>query len=172
MAEEKDRQQEEEIGTSPPKRRIKWVILAVLILVLSGGGFAAWTYLGKAGGEPGGKWILGGKTAESAKKQPVKVIYPLESFIVNLMEKQGAAKRYLKLTMALELDSDAGKVKAEKNQIQLQDTIIILLSSQGFEEIITLEGKLALKQELLSRVNQILGPGAVSRIYFTEFVVQ
>jgi flagellar protein FliL len=60
----------------------------------------------------------------------------------------------------------------DKHQIQLRDSIILLLSSQGFEEISTVEGKLGLKQELLSRVNQILGQGAVSRIYFTEFVVQ
>jgi flagellar basal body-associated protein FliL len=35
-----------------------------------------------------------------------------------------------------------------------------------------MEGKLALKQELLERMKQILGEGVVRRIYFTEFVIQ
>jgi flagellar basal body-associated protein FliL len=35
-----------------------------------------------------------------------------------------------------------------------------------------MEGKLELKQTLLSRMNQILGDGVVRRIFFTEFVVQ
>jgi flagellar basal body-associated protein FliL len=35
-----------------------------------------------------------------------------------------------------------------------------------------MEGKLELKQALLSRINQALGEGIVQRIYFTEFVVQ
>ncbi len=62
--------------------------------------------------------------------------------------------------------------KVETYKTQLKDTILMLLSSRSFEEISTVEGKLDLKQNLLARINQALGENVVSRIYFTEFVVQ
>jgi flagellar FliL protein len=59
-----------------------------------------------------------------------------------------------------------------EREVQLTDTIILLLSSQSFKEINSMEGKLYLKQSLLTRINQLLGGQIVRRIYFTEFVVQ
>lgn len=163
---------ETETTTAPPKRKAKWIVLIVLVLILGGGGFAAWSYLGIAkapqtqgGGDPD-------KTKTAATEETAREICPLDSFIVNLMDKSAATKRYLKVTMALEVGGEPSKAKVEKHKTQLRDTIILLLSSQGFQDISTVEGKLGLKQEVLARVNQILGPGTVSRIYFTEFVVQ
>ena len=60
----------------------------------------------------------------------------------------------------------------ETHKPQLKDTVLLLLSSHSFEEIRSVEGKIELKQALLSRINQVLGGGVVHRIYFTEFVVQ
>lgn len=171
MAEENQNQAAEK--ADPPAKGSKtWFILVVLILVLGGGGFAAWSYLGKAKPEQGQKAEATEKAREAARQEAAKEICPLDSFIVNLLDKSTAAKRYLKVTMALEVAGEPSKVKVEKYKTQLRDTIILLLSSQGFQDISTVEGKLGLKQEVLSRVNQILGPGTVSRIYFTEFVVQ
>ena len=78
----------------------------------------------------------------------------------------------IEFKMELEVASDEGRLKVEKYMPKLRDTILLLLSSLSFEEINTLEGKIALKQALLSRVNQILSKGVVQRIYFSEFVVQ
>jgi len=55
---------------------------------------------------------------------------------------------------------------------QIRDTILLLLSSQSYAEISSMEGKLELKQSLLVRINQLLGGKKVRRLYFTEFVVQ
>lgn len=174
MEEEKD-PAKEDVGKEGPKARkrsVKWIALILIVLLLGGGGYAAWLYLGKATLAKVQEEGNSGKEKD-AKKAPVpKVIFPLESFIVNLMEKSSTAKRYLKVTMALELDNEAAKARVEKQQLPLRDTIILLLSAQGLDDISTVEGKLGLKQEILSRVNQILGTGTVSRIYFSEFIVQ
>ena len=88
------------------------------------------------------------------------------------MDKQGVGKRYLKITMQLEVRKEEDKLLIENYNAQIRDTSLLLLSSQSLKEINTMEGKLELKQNLLSRMNQILGDGVVRRIYFTEFVVQ
>jgi flagellar protein FliL len=169
MAEEK--QTQEEVKGNPPSRgMMKWIALAVLVVVLGGGGFAGWSYLGKTKPEEGQKEQM--TTQKAKKEEAAKELCPLDSFIVNLMDKSIAGKRYLKVTLALEVGDEQSKLKVDKHKTQLRDTIILLLSSQGFQEVSTVEGKLGLKQEILSRVNQILGAGTASRIYFTEFVVQ
>jgi flagellar FliL protein len=88
------------------------------------------------------------------------------------MDKRGVGKRYLKITMELEVNKEEDKLLVENHNAQLRDTVLLLLSSQSLNEINTMEGKLELKQNLLSRMSQILGDGVVRRIYFTEFVVQ
>ena len=175
MAEEKaiqDKDKDKEKEKPPAGGKKKWMVLAVLILLLAGGGGAAWFYLGKGGGEEGGKGAFAEKSGESGRTPGQAVICPLESFIVNLADKSAAARRYLKVTMALEVDGEANRAKVDRHKTQLRDTIILLLSAQGFDDISTVEGKLGLKQEIQARVNQILGAGAVLKIYFTEFVVQ
>ena len=50
--------------------------------------------------------------------------------------------------------------------------ILLLLSSKSLDEIQTVEGKIALRQELIQRINQILTTGKIRNLYFTEFVIQ
>lgn len=48
----------------------------------------------------------------------------------------------------------------------------MLLSSLSFEEIMTPEGKIRIRDELLERFNVVLRPVRVRNVYFTEFVLQ
>lgn len=171
MAEEKESQEKENEAPAPKGKR-RWLILAPVTLLLAGGGMAAWLYLGEPGDQEQGGAGSPGKSTEARRTQRQGVICPLDSFIVNLMDKSAAARRYLKVTMALEVDGEAGRAGVDGHKTQLRDTIILLLSAQGFDDISTVEGKLGLKQEIQARVNQILGAGTVSKVYFSEFVVQ
>jgi flagellar FliL protein len=74
--------------------------------------------------------------------------------------------------MQLKVGKEEDKLLIENNNAQIRDTVLLLLSSQSLKEINTMEGKLELKQTLLSRMNQILGNSIIRGIYFTEFVVQ
>lgn len=102
------------------------------------------------------------------------VSYP--SFIVNLADAGG--NRYLKITIALELTKDNPKEKnsfqseVEAKEPKIKDIILSILSSKTYEEISTPQGKIALKQEILRRLNTIMSGGKIVDIYITEFVVQ
>ncbi|MBN1225721.1 MAG: flagellar basal body-associated FliL family protein [Deltaproteobacteria bacterium] len=106
------------------------------------------------------------------KVEENKIIVPLESFIVNLLGKSRLGNRYLKVIMQLEISSEKDKDLIDKHKPQLRDTILLFLSNQTFDDVKTVEGKLELKQSLLSRINNILGQAIVKQVYFTEFVVQ
>ena len=159
MAEEKEEVKENE-EEKPKKSKLKLIIIGVLVLLLGVGGFFGYSKYKKS-------------NANKAEKEEQKsIIIPLKSFVVNLFDKRGMGKRYLKISMELEVGKEEDRVKVENNIPQLRDTVLILLSSQTLKEVNTMEGKLELKNAIVLRMNQILGNKTVRKIYFTEFVVQ
>ncbi len=166
MAAEKDPPATEQAPTKKSKMGF-FIILGVGILVLGGGGFFAYTKL------------LAPKAAveevanQEAKKEPAPVIgemLVMEPFVVNLADPKG--KRYLKVKIELELENKEAVDKATKVSPKLRDMVIMMLTSLGFEEIMTPEGKIRVRDELLERFNEIMRPDHIKNIYFTEFVVQ
>ena len=162
MAEEKQKNEDGQESQSSKKSYLKLIIIAGLVLLLGVGGFLGYSKFKKSSEA----------TAATPKKQKAIIICPLKSFVVNLLDKNGVGKRYLKVTIEIEVQKAEDKQLIDSHNPQLRDSILMLLSSQTLEEINTMDGKLALKQELLSRMKQVLGDGVVRRIYFTEFVVQ
>jgi len=174
MEEERDAKEEkdakEEIQAKKPF--LKYILLGGIVIVLGAGGYVGWDLFVKERIEGSKKETRISKSRSKSRKKEARMTHPLESFIVNLMDKAGLGKRYLKVKIILEISDEEDKKMVETYKSQLRDTILLLLSSQLFSEISTMEGKLELKQALLSRINQVLGEGIVHRIYFTEFVVQ
>lgn len=96
-------------------------------------------------------------------------MHSLEPFIVNLFDERGV--RYLKVRLDVEV-WDSTKEEMEKKNPKIRDSLIVLLSSKKYEEIGSLEGKARLREEILFRLNRILGEGKAREVYFTDFVVQ
>ena len=146
----------------PPKSKLKLIVLASTVLLLGVGGFFGW------------KWYAGRKVAGGTTQKPeeMNIVYPLKSFIVNLADKKGVGKRYLKITMEIEVGGEEQRALVNHKVPQLRDTILLILSSRTIEEITSMEAKLELKQVLLARMNRAVGRDVIQRVYFTEFVVQ
>lgn len=165
MADERDAQTEEEA----PKKKSKFlfIILGVLILALGGGGFFVYSKFFAP------NYAIEGNEEAEEQVNPLENIgdmYQLEQFIVNLSHPQG--KRYLKLKVELELESAKAVEMATKASPKLRDVVIMMLTSMTFEEVMTPEGKIRIRDELLERFNQVIRPERIKNIYFTEFVVQ
>jgi flagellar FliL protein len=159
MAEEKEEVKEGE-EKKPKKSKLKLIIIGGLVLLLGVGGYFGYSKYKKS------------NENKAKKEEQVSIIIPLKSFVVNLFDKRGMGKRYLKISMELEVGKEEDRVKVEDNIPRLRDTVLILLSSQTLKEINTIEGKLELKNAIVLRMNQVLRNKTVRRIYFTEFVVQ
>lgn len=154
--------------------KLKLIIILLLALgVLGGGGFFAYKFF--LAPKPGEEKKV--EESQTQGKEEVKeeteaesVIYSLPAFIVNLADPLG--RRYLKLSLDIEVKNQKVVEEVDKKLPQIKDAIILLLSSKSFTDIDTMEEKLALKTEIMSRLTQILGQGKVIRVYFTEMVVQ
>jgi len=181
MAEDQDLLAELEAGeTQAAKGRFpwKWIVAVLLVAALGGGGYYAYLNMAKAPPveEPQApaQQKTEAESQASAKtavvEEPLGVMVPLDSFIVNLAGSQG--KRFLKATMTLELNAPEVHSEVNENKQKIVDSILVLLSSKTFEEVYSVQGKFKLKDEITTRVNRFLLMGHVKDVYFTEFVIQ
>jgi len=111
-----------------------------------------------------------GGAAGAAAASPSANIFPLEPFIVNIYD--GQELRYLKVKIELEMVAPAIKVEIEGRIAPIRDSILILLSAKTLQDIQDVQGKNNLKDEILNAINKNLPPGKISKVYFTDFVVQ
>ncbi len=161
----KDKKEEPEGKEEQPKPKkglpIKLILIIVIaVLVIGAGAGTGYYFLIKKSSVK----------AEPPKKPDVVTIWPMEAFVVNLAD--AGSERYLKLVVQLEL-SDPGTV-AELEQIKprLRDSILDLLAPKNVKDLMDVAGKQRLREDIAGRINNILTRGKVTRVYFTEFVVQ
>jgi flagellar FliL protein len=105
-----------------PKRSLKKIlIMAVLGLLLVGGGLVAYVMFTD---EP-----PVGKEAQASHGPSKNVVnMPLEPFLVNLADKE--SRRYLKLKVELEVKNEETAKELEKSMPRMRDDLILLLSSK------------------------------------------
>ena len=177
MAEQDREEQDKELGEDAGEVEAKgsskkWIIIAIIVLVLGGGGYAAWDLLlaERLLGKDNPQTAETEQNMEETADKEFGAVYEMDPFIVNLLGQEG--KRYLKTTIELEVDNDDIKSELALRKPQLRDAILLILTSKSFEDILRPEGKLRLKNELISRINQSLPDAGIRSLYFTEFVVQ
>jgi flagellar protein FliL len=147
------------------------IILVVVLAVLGGGGFAAWKFFlqPKATDEAANATGENAST-QAQEEQPGGQLVTLDSFVVNLSDPMG--RRYLKTTMDVEVANAAAAAELTAAMPRVKDTLLLLLSSKSFEDISSMDKKIELKNDIVSRLNLIVGKNKVRNVYFTEFVVQ
>ena len=82
-----------------------------------------------------------------------------------------ARNRYLKVTINVELYPRAAD-EAGRKRARIRDSIINLLSSKSYADLVSVNGKYQLRDEIAARINLIISMGRVNSVYFTEFVIQ
>jgi len=152
------------------KKLLIIVVLAFVLLlgVMGTGFFFMWNKMNAANAHTADS----GETEAPPAEEPVKIgpIHPLDTFIVNLADEGGS--RYLRVTMNLELkDQDAVALVQERLPL-VRNGVLMILPAKKYADISTVEGKDALRYELVAKLNSFLKSDSVANIYFTEFVVQ
>jgi flagellar FliL protein len=156
----------------PVKKGKGGLIIIILVLLLLAGGGAAFYFL-VLHKPPAEESVLDPElpvTAAKPQAEPGPIV-PYSSFLVNLADAGG--KRYLKFSLSIELSKHKNfQQEVEHKDAKIKDIIISIISSKTFEEINSPQGKIALKQEILRRLNTVMTGGKVEDVFFTEFVVQ
>lgn len=169
-AETLNEQAEEQKGGS----KMKLIIIVVVALVLVAGGFFGLKmFMGDDEEKPAEGAAPAAPAAKPAgEEKAMGTMVEVAPFIVNLADPGG--KRYLKLTISLDVGSEEGmQAKVEAVMPRIRDSLLLLLSSKTYTDISTVAGKVRLRNEVLKIVNRALaGTQGVHAVYFTEFVIQ
>lgn len=99
----------------------------------------------------------------------------MEPFVVNLADP--GSRRYLRLNLKLELKKPGeSEPLLEARMPQVRDAVLMLLSGKTTDQLLSVEGKAALREELIGKLNTVLKKKglkkAVKNLYFTEFLIQ
>ena len=146
------------------KKFLIFIILGVGLLLGTGG--AAYFFLFSKSSPPPEEE----ETPVEPEEPKAGPFLQLNPFVVNLSDPTG--RRYLRVKIALELKDNQALTEAHERLPQINDTIILVLSSKTVEEVLAPEGKAELRFEIMNKLNQLLGPGNIRGVYFTQFVVQ
>jgi flagellar protein FliL len=146
------------------------IIAAALLFVMAlmgGGFFIIWTKMSALSAPVP---TAEEEVVEEEVPEEIGPLYSLGTLIVNLADEGG--KRYLRVSIELELESPEMTEEVEKRLPQVRDSILMILPTKTFADINTTPGKIAVRDELLAAMNAIVKTGKINNLYFTEFVVQ
>jgi flagellar protein FliL len=143
------------------------MVIGLLLLALSVGGGSAWFVQQRD------------RTAEADRavdnSAAPKYIVRLEGFTVNLADPEDT--HFLRATIDLGVDhlpenSDTQKPAQSLPVPRIRDAILSVLTLCKADELLTPEGKVKLKKNLIEALNKSVPELGVREIYFTEFLVQ
>lgn len=100
----------------------------------------------------------------------VRALLSMDTFVVNLADPGG--KRYLRISMSLEINDQSVIEEAKKKMPQMRDRILLILPARKFKDIRTASGKDSLRKEIIAQLNSLLDKCKITNLYFQEFVIQ
>ena len=152
---------EEERPEGPKKKsKFKWIIIASVALAVVASGTIAGFYLMTK--------------PDPNKPLPVKPVVlsvlPMDPFVVNIAETNG--ERYLKIVIQLEVSGPGVGPELDQLKPRIRDSILDLLTPKTYKDLMDLAGKQRLREDIAGRINNLLQQGKVTKVYFTDFVIQ
>lgn len=164
-----------------PKSSKKLIIIiaaAVLLLLAIGGGLF---FAGVFDSEPEATETAQNAQGDAIEEEEVDAeaaevsYWPLEpAFVLNFEGKSKA--RFMQIGLEVATSNDKSYAAVKKHLPVIRNEIVLLLSGQKYEEMVTPEGKEQLRAELIETINIILkkhkAKKGIDNIYFTSFVMQ
>ena len=160
----------------PVKKVIPWglILKSLFVLVNIGtmAGGSALIYASTVAHQPK---AITEESAEAERKRKQEeleahpVMYTMDPFAVNL---DGVPRRFVRTVISVEMLDDKGFEEVVSLGAQTRDAIVRLLNGKTYGDLETIQGKLFLKDQIASVLNQQLKQGVVKDVFFSEFVVQ
>ena len=135
------------------------IIISVALVVVAAGAIGGYFLMTKT------------DTKKPLQEKPAVIsVWPMDAFVVNIAETNG--ERYLKIVIQLEVSDPGVGPELEQLKPRIRDSILDLLTPKTFKDLIDPAGKQRLREDIAGRINNILQRGKVTKVYFTDFVIQ
>lgn len=104
------------------------------------------------------------------EKEKEGFIMKMHPFTANLAQGDGP-RRYVRLNAVLKFSKDSKEAEFNARKPQIRDAIISILNSKRPEDLLKVEGKNYLKEEIKSSINSFLIDGNVVDVYYVGFQI-
>lgn len=183
MAEEEDN--EEDIEAKPKGSALAKISLFIILPLFIIGGVIGGLYfagifgddtaiIADADAAEDGEEDDGESEEDDAPPAPALYIPISPAFVVNFVD--GGKARFLQITMEVMTRDPQVTAHIKTHLPAIKNNLVMLFSSQSYEDISTLEGKETLREEALTVVQEILeeetGDPGIETVYFTSLVMQ
>jgi flagellar FliL protein len=153
-----------------PKSKLPLIAGAAVLVLAGAGGGGYWWWSHRAPADA--KAVQAEEKVEAHTPEDAGVV-GFEPFVANLADEGGT--RFLRASLKLVVAGAETAKEVEENAVehaQLQSAILETLTVHTAEQLVTPEGKAALKKEILEKTGHLLHTAKVTDVLFTEFVVQ
>ncbi|MBA4262825.1 MAG: flagellar basal body protein FliL [Comamonadaceae bacterium] len=141
----------------PKSKKLLFIIIGVLVLALVGVG--ATLFLVKKNQAEDGEDYAAEETQENqAPKNDPKnppIFLPLDAMVVNLADEGG--NRFVQLAITLQLDDPKVAEDIKVYMPTIRNDILMLISQRSAEQMLRIEGKEALTQEIVAAISRVMG---------------
>jgi len=100
-----------------------------------------------------------------------RIVAPLNDIVANILDQNGRSHS-LALKLEVELFGDEWKAHFEQRSAIMRHVVLDAIREQSFERLQTIEGKVLLKDILISRMNDNLKSPAVRNLQYATFYLQ
>jgi flagellar FliL protein len=178
MADETPNPNTEALQAAPEKKKSKKLLIIVLLVLLLAGGGGFYYLRGRAVSQAlAAKALVDKKAADHGKTDSpegregeVTQVIELQPFIVNLADKNES--RYLRMTISLGVAEDGEHKVDPLFTTRIRNAILATISTQTSEQVLTVEGKAALRKDMLTAARTAASNPEVLTIYITDFIIQ
>lgn len=118
----------------------------------------------KMTGEDGEKEDTGEAVIEDGK------LFPLDGFTANLAQGDGP-RRFVRLNTVLKFSKDSNEEEFKRRKAQIRDSIITTLNGKRPEDLLSVQGKSFLKEEIKAAINSFLVDGHVIDVFYVSFQI-
>ncbi|MEE9336961.1 MAG: flagellar basal body-associated FliL family protein [Methylococcaceae bacterium] len=152
----------------------KMIIIGLVILLLAGAGAGYYFFMGNS--EELDKEVSGEVIEEEDEEGASDDIYydMKKSLIVNFPKGSGAS--LIQVSVSLLVKGEETIEVLKKHEPMIRNNLLMAISAKGSKNLMTIEGKEALRDEMLKVVGEVMEKmtkkNKVTNIFFTSFVMQ
>ncbi len=112
------------------------------------------------------------KVEEEAQKaeSATQNIFLIKDIIINPAGTNGT--RFLLTTVGIEVSTPEAQQELEKKEVQVRDVLNSILTSKGLSELVSIEQRELMRNEISKKVGELLKSGKLRNVYFSKFIIQ
>ncbi len=98
------------------------------------------------------------------------ILFKLDGFTANLAQGDGP-RRFVRLNTVLKFSKQSNEEEFKRRKAQIRDSIITTLNAKRPEDLLSVEGKNFLKEEIKAAINSFLIDGSVIDVFYISFQI-